>query len=122
VGKPVALQRDEYFFLFSKNGVEKYDGNSMGWIFQFEEKLWALSDSNEGSKHPCKSFQWFSQQNQAYIVQATSPARDRWHRWSTECSARSVIMKCFTEKEAKALRSVIIAGILFIHFNFTLTA
>jgi hypothetical protein len=33
---------------------------------------------------------------------------DQWKEWRKECSAALFTMKCFTEKEAKALRWVII--------------
>jgi len=53
----------------------------------------------------------FSQADHAYIVQATSPAEDRWKEWRKECVAGLFTMKYFTENEAKALRWVIIASV-----------
>jgi hypothetical protein len=101
-----------------KNGVEMYDGDSAGWISEFSGKFWALSDSsNLHTIEPCRSFQWFSTEERAYIVQATSPAEKRWDRWSKECGAGLFIMEPFSEREAKALTSVIIASILFILFD-----
>ena len=110
MGEPVALQRGEFFYVFSQDGVEMHRGDSTGWIFRFKGKLWALSYSRPESKTPCRSFQWFSRQKHAYIVQATSPEEERWKEWEKECGGRLFAMKCFTEKEAKALRSVIIAS------------
>ncbi|KAF8503641.1 hypothetical protein F5888DRAFT_1631557 [Russula emetica] len=77
--EPVAIQCAEFFYLFSEKGVEMYNGETTAWNFQIEGKLWALSDSKPepGSRHPCPSFQWFSQQKHAFIVQATSPAEER---------------------------------------------
>lgn len=91
-----------------------YDGNSTGWNFHFEEKIWGLSDADEVGVHPwpCPSFLRFSKQKRAYIVQTTSLADGGWKRWSKECHAGLFIMQCFTEKEAKALRSVIIPSIV----------
>jgi hypothetical protein len=119
IGEPVALQRGKYFYVFSQNGVEMCNGNSAEWTFHFEGKLWALSDSYQDgiSLCPCPSFQRFSRQKRAYIVQTTSPEDGSWKRWSNVCNAGLFIMECFTEKEAKALRSVIIASILFILFD-----
>ena len=108
------------FYLFSQNGVEMYDGKSTGLDFHFEEKIWCLSDSDQigvSLISLCPSFQRLSRQNRAYIVQTTSPADERWKCWSKECNAGLFIMQCVSEKEAKALRSVIVASILFILFD-----
>jgi hypothetical protein len=67
-GEPVALQRGVFFYLFSEHGVEKFNGETTGWDFGFNGKLWALSDSSPGSKVPCLSFQCFSKMKLAYIV------------------------------------------------------
>ena len=111
---PVALQRGNFFYVFTQDGVEKHPGDTMDWNFRFEEKLWVLSDSRPESKTPCHSFQVFSRQNYAYIVQATSPAEERWKEWRKECRGMLFAMKCLSEKEAKAVRLVIIASILFV--------
>jgi hypothetical protein len=78
------------------------------WDHSFPDKIWALSDSKAESKTPCFSFQFYSQQDFAYIIQATSPAEQRWKEWRKECRGRIFTMTCFTENEAKALWSVII--------------
>jgi hypothetical protein len=61
-------------------------------------------------QNPMSIVSRFSRQKHAYIVQATSPEEVRWKEWEKECGGRLFAMKCFTEKEAKALRSVIIAS------------
>jgi hypothetical protein len=115
IGEPVSLQRGKKIYLFSQNGVEMYDGEITGWNFQFEGKFWALADSsNQHTIDPCLSFQWFSVQKRAFIVQATSPKGGRWRRWRKEWNGGLFTMKSFDEREAKALRPVIIASILFI--------
>ena len=99
-GEPVALQwRRNFFFLFSQDGLEVFDGNSTGWIFQFE--LWLLSDSKLGSDIPCDSFLLFSQRGDAFFVQATSPAEERWKQWRKGCNGALFTMKCFTENDIK---------------------
>jgi hypothetical protein len=98
-----------------------YDGDSARWDSELDEKLWALADSDVHSTQPCDSFLWFSKARQAFIVQTTSPAPNRW-QWDKECSARLFVMKYFEKTEAKALRSVIIECIPFILFDFTLKA
>jgi hypothetical protein len=112
-GEPVALQREDLFYLFTEDGVEMYNGMSTGWSFRFKGKIWALCDSDQVGIHPCPcpSFQRFSKEKHAYIVQTTSSADDRWIRWTNRCYATFFTMKCFTECEAKPLRSVIIANI-----------
>jgi hypothetical protein len=110
IGQPVALQRDEFFYVFSKNGVERYPGNTKNWDFQFKGKLWALSDSTSGSKIPCQSFRVFSQMRYAYIVQATTPAEEWWKEWQKDCDGQHFIMGPLTVNEAKALRWAIIAS------------
>ena len=78
-----------------------FDGNRTKWNFNFNGKLWALSDSNQ---QPCRSFQMFSEEYQAFIVQTTSQAEGQWKTWSKECYVALFVMECFTEKEAEALR------------------
>jgi hypothetical protein len=73
-----------------------------------------LSVSRSESKTPCQSLQYFSQRDLAYIIQATSPAEERWKEWTKECRGMLFAMKCLSEKEAKAVRLVIIASILFV--------
>ena len=51
---------------------------------------------------------------QAFLIQSTSPAEERWKIWRKECGGALFTMECFTEKEAKALRLVNITSILFI--------
>jgi len=96
--EPVAIQCAEFFYLFSEKGVEMYNGETTAWNFQIEGKLWALSDSKPepGSRHPCPSFQWFSQQKHAFIVQATSPAEERYKEWRKEFKGGLFIMEPFT--------------------------
>jgi hypothetical protein len=94
-----------------------FNGKTTGWKFSFEGQLWALTDPKPDSRSPCQLFQWFSQQKHAYIVQTTCLTEDWWKEWRKECSAGLFIIKCFAEKEAKALRLVIIASILFILFD-----
>lgn len=53
----------------------------------------------------------------AFVVQATSLAGSRWKRWRKECGGGLFIMESFNEREVKALRSVIVASILFILFD-----
>jgi hypothetical protein len=103
--------------VFSQDGVEKHHGDTNSWTFDFEGKLWVLSDSRPESKTPCQSLQYFSQRDLAYIIQATSPAEERWKEWTKECRGMLFAMKYFSEREAKALRSVIIASILLILFD-----
>ena len=40
MGEPVALQRGEFFYVFSQDGVEMHRGDTTGWIFRFKGKLW----------------------------------------------------------------------------------
>jgi hypothetical protein len=53
MGEPVALQCSRFFYLYSQNGVEMYNGEITGWNSPFEGKIWALADSNPESTFPC---------------------------------------------------------------------
>ena len=81
-----------------------FDGDYTNWKFKFHEKLWALSDSNHRTLQPCRSFQMFSEEYHAFVIQTTSPAEDRWKAWSKECYVALFVMECYTKKEAEALR------------------
>lgn len=89
-----------------------HDAEVSTWGSDFEGQFWALSDSIEDYRTPCKLFKALSRTEQAWIVQTTSPAADRWKRWRKECHAGLFIMKSFNERESKALRSVIAASVL----------
>ena len=114
-GQPVALQREAVFFIFRQDGVEMHRINSLGLFFRSDERPWALSDSTETSKYPCRSFQLASRMGYAWIVQATSPATIRYDRLRKECNAAVFVMKYVTRDESRALRSVFIASILFLN-------
>ncbi|KAI0255966.1 hypothetical protein BJV78DRAFT_1174790 [Lactifluus subvellereus] len=60
---------------------------------------WALADSSESNKQPCPTFLCASTQRQAWIVQTTLPAKDRWYQWSKEFQAGFFVMDCFTYDE-----------------------
>jgi hypothetical protein len=84
-----------------------YDGNSTGW------KLWALMKKADTHVNRFNG-----------LVRGTNHSlskrpleKDSWYRWCTECGARPFIMKCFTGKEAKGLRSVMITTIHSILFD-----
>lgn len=97
-GKTVALERDTVFVIFRANGVEMHRVNSLGLFFHPEERPWALSDSTESSRPPCRTFQAASKMGSAWIVQATSLATNRY-----ECNAGLFVMNGFTREESRAL-------------------
>ena len=134
-GKPTAFQQGHLFLLFDQSGVEVYDATTTKWEFGFKEKIWALSDAIGIGKQPCHAFSNFSKMGKAWIVQADqtsesplSSTMNQWNQpqWHLECMAGSYVMSSFTSDELKALRSVIIASVLFcltsfysivLHFN-----
>ena len=101
------------FFIFHEDCVDICKPSAEGLVFGSKKKIWALSDSTEGTKWPCSAFQKASKMGTAWIVQATSPAKERWDRWSKECNAGLFVMDCITARESRALRLVFIATILF---------
>ena len=100
-------------FIFHEDCVNVCSLDADGLVFGSGKKIWALSDSTEGTKWPCLAFQKGSKMGTAWIVQATSPAKERWDRWSKGCDAGLFVMDCITPQESRALRLVFIATILF---------
>ena len=94
-----------------------YNSISTRWSFHFAKKIQALCNFDQVSIYPClcPSFQQFSKEKHAYIMQTTFSTDDQWipwhSRWTNRCYATFFTIKCFTECKAKALRSVIIANI-----------
>jgi len=114
--QPVALQSSDFgvFVLFHPNGVEMHNAEVPYWRSDFKGRFWALSDSSEKRRTPPLLFQVLSGPNRrAWIVQTSFPAVNRWIEWRQQRHAALFIMKSFSEKESKALRSVIAASIPF---------
>ena len=75
-GQPVALQRDDKVLIFREDGVKMHEADYDGGFFFLDgEKPWALKDSTETSRYPCRAFQAASQMGRAWIVLATSPVK-----------------------------------------------
>ena len=98
----VALERPDCFFLFSDDGVTMHD-KTKSYIHLFPKITWALSYSNDKTEQPCEAFLDDSQEDRAWIVQATSPKKERWKQWRTQHSAEMFVMKYFSVEEIMAL-------------------
>ena len=100
------------FILFDNTGVKVCDSGPAGH-FSLERGVWALTDSNATHKQPCVAFYRSGLKNAAWVVQTTSPARDRWYEWQKELKAHRFVMECLTWDELKSLGFVLVAFILF---------
>ena len=98
----MALERPDCFFLFSGDGVTIHN-KTKSYIRLFPKITWALSDSNDKTEQPCEAFLDDAQEDRVWIVQATSPKKERWKQWQTQHSAEMFIMKYFSVEEITAL-------------------
>jgi hypothetical protein len=111
--QPTALQRSEVFLIFDETGVHAHDinGEESGAI---KEGTWALTDSHPTNIEPCQAFYWSSIDKKAWIVQATSPATERWTKWRAQVRAHLFVMDCFSLIELRALGLVVVADFSFL--------
>ncbi|KAI0245655.1 hypothetical protein BJV78DRAFT_1287361 [Lactifluus subvellereus] len=112
--KPTALQMSTCFVVFKDTGVKVHDPAIL-----VDDALptgtWALTDSNEHTREPCRAFLGASRQHQAWIVQATPPATDRWYQWFKELQAQYFVMERFSYEELIALGTIL--GLNLDHFR-----
>jgi hypothetical protein len=104
--KPVAFQLLNQFVVFQEDGISSHPLDAEAHILPKGLGSWALSDSNEGTMQPCGAFRNASKQNIAWIVQATSPLKERWKMWQKYLSATIFVMEPFVADEMTALGSV----------------
>ncbi|KAI0245653.1 hypothetical protein BJV78DRAFT_1287359 [Lactifluus subvellereus] len=104
--KPTALQMSTCFIVFKDTGVKVYD-LAIRVTGALPVGTWALTDSNEHTREPCRAFLSASRRHQAWIVQATSPAKDRWYQWSKELQAQYFVMERFSYEESIALGTIL---------------
>ncbi len=103
VRKTVALQVRDNFVLFQGTGVHlEYDMGSAGG-HGIPSGAWALTDSHSGFKEPCPPFLTAQRANGAWVVQTTSPSKDKWATWRKEYTADLYWMDVFSLDELKAL-------------------
>ncbi|KAI0255005.1 hypothetical protein BJV78DRAFT_810987 [Lactifluus subvellereus] len=103
--KPTAFHMSKHFVVFKDTGVTVHDAVKEEYNV-LPAETWALTDSNEYNKGPCTTFLCASARGQAWIVQATSPAGDRWYQWSKEYHAGLFVMQCPTPEELIALGTI----------------
>jgi hypothetical protein len=98
---PTAMQTHrEMFFLFTKDGASIHSATSDD--VDFPAGTWALADSNTMIKQPCDAFLSASMQD-VWIVQATSPLKERWHGWIKDRFGTTYIMDVFPPNELRTL-------------------
>lgn len=102
-GQPAALQYNKCIVTFREDGVEIHEDDSYGRFFREGEKLWALTDSNERSRVPCKAFQNANTVDGTWIVLATSPAKNRYDRLREELALGVFVMNYLSRDESRAL-------------------
>ena len=110
--RPTALELDNIFLLFDNTGAQVHDAGPAGH-FALEKGVWALTDSSAVNEQPCRAFFRSGKKTAAWVVQVTSPARQRWYQWQKELKANHFVMSCFTWDELKALGFVLITSVLF---------
>ena len=110
--RPTALELDDIFVLFDDSGVKVRDSGPAGH-FALERGVWALTDSSATRTQPCVAFYRSGLKNAAWVVQATSPAREHWHQWQKELEAGHFVMDSFAWDELRGLGFVLVAFILF---------
>jgi hypothetical protein len=76
---------------------------------------WALADSNAMIGKPCGAFLDTSPKD-VWIVQATSPLRERWYEWSKQHDASKYVMDWFPPNELVVLG--LVCDILVNVFSF----
>ncbi|KAI0250344.1 hypothetical protein BJV78DRAFT_1283292 [Lactifluus subvellereus] len=103
--KPTAFHASKHFVVFKDTGVTVHDAAEEEYNV-LPAETWALTDSNEYNKGPCTTFLCASAWGRAWIVQATSPAGDRWYQWSKEYHAGLFVMQCPTPEELIALCTI----------------
>jgi hypothetical protein len=122
-GLPVALQCDTVFFIFSEDGAEMHGANSMGLFFsRSRERAWALTDSTETSRYPCKASQAASRMGRAWVVLSTSPAKEKRYNRLRKCNAGIFVMdsRRITGTEVGLHRKhSILSGLFTQHYSWT---
>ena len=87
------------FFLFTETGASQHD---VDYVFELPPGTWALTNSGEVIEQPCPAF-LCAPLRRAWIIQATSPKRSRWHEWCKQLKASLYVMDCFPPNELEVL-------------------
>jgi len=74
------IELDTEWFLFHDRGVSRYKKDDSAMTPALGRDIWVLVDSNDIVLGPW----WLFRRSRAFIVQATSPRKDRYDQWTKE--------------------------------------
>jgi len=95
---PTAVQLDQYnYYIFDGDGatIHKHSENMNARLKQ----CWALTDSNEDVKQPCRAFRKWAK----CAIQMTSPEPSRWKNWRIQNDADLLISELPLDEEIVAI-------------------